>query len=203
MDEVSLVETIRHRIFLRAQGLQLPNSKCSASLDDLIQLNYRIISGNAGWAACCDLHQYLEGACDTDRFMPWLGAQKLRYEDSFDIVVPALCNAWKRLVFPYETLPWTIFAIAMLEPEAALAKLIQLHQQSCCNRCQRCCDPSFALPLFKFVLPLGEPARRLGRVQMVQKMLKDVLRDLPASTVQALVYQGPRNHQEFVNHWQG
>lgn len=136
MDEVSLVETIRHRVFLRCQGLQLPRSKCTASLDDLIRLNWEIISGKGGWKAVSDFHAMLEAPEDSNCFLPWLGSSKLRYGDAVELVVPALCSAWKRLVFPYQALPWKIFDIIWLDdPDSVYAKLSELRADSVCNRC--------------------------------------------------------------------
>lgn len=184
MDNVSFVETIRHRTYLRNSGLTLPDSKCRATLHDLIDLNRNIISGATGLKAVRAFLTTLQMSDDADVWMPWM-TPKLQYRSCFDMMVEAMANAFRRLVFPFQCLPWSLFKIVGMDCPGALNILRSLDVESRSLGCHCCRDPSFAEPIFEFVLEPGLSIPTcLARVQTVQELLADTLRDLPASTVQ-------------------
>ncbi|CAK8986134.1 unnamed protein product [Durusdinium trenchii] len=95
MDKVSFVESVRQRIYLRNQGLVLPRSKCTATVDELIAMNHEIISGKLGWQAVRELFEMLRAPDGADCWLQWLGPV-LQYQDCFQLILPAMCNAWRR-----------------------------------------------------------------------------------------------------------
>lgn len=178
MDQVSLVETVRHKVYLRSCGLELPQSSCAASEQDLVELNLQVVSGETGWNALCAFHALLEAPEDAECWNPGV---HLNFGECFDLVLPAMSNTWRRLVMPYESLPWALFRLVKLDADAALVSLEGLLMQT--SQCSKCQDISFSKVVFDYVLR-GDREEQLQRMQEMQSLLRDVLRDLPASTIQ-------------------
>ena len=184
MNEASLVESIRHRVFLRQQGLELLDSKCTKTDADLIRLNYELVTGQTGWRAVMEFYDLLRASEDDDCWMPFL-TPRLQYSGCFDLIAGAMCNSWRRLVLPYQCLPWGLFHMVYVNTEEAMHCLRDLQVANQDSGCSGCQDPSFSELLFKFVLANGlSQEQQQQRTQEVQQLLQDVLRDLPASTVQ-------------------
>ena len=185
MDEISLVETIRHRLHLRDLGLKLEGSQCKATLENLLEKNLNVVSGKLGEMAVSDLFDILNSPEDSDIWLQWLGSNRLKYNECFPLVVMALCQAWRRLVFPYQAFPYLLFRLAVLDPLEAYIALAS-HKQSLNHAstatCLGCQDPSFTKVMVDFVFQTEHNRER--RVKLLQEFLKDGLRELPASTVQ-------------------
>ncbi len=75
MDQVSLVETCRQRVMLKARGLKLQKSKCDKTVEDVRKMNFDIFSGACAMSVLKEYTRYLIATADDDLWMPWLSEE--------------------------------------------------------------------------------------------------------------------------------
>ena len=145
MEKVSFTEVARARLRLKNRGLTLSDSACrNANVDDLAKLTREIITGETGWRVIDDFQRLLEAPSTADVWFPSLGVQK---QDSVELLLIGVADAYRRLVMPYECLPWQLFQVVGQEPTVALETLKTLRQQH--RTCSMCIDPMFSQALGK------------------------------------------------------
>ena len=139
MDQVSYAETAQTRLRLKSIGLELPGSKCPSSRDEVIEVNLNILIGGAGQGAIAEYRKLLESPATADNWFADLGVSK---DDSLPLLLIGICEAWRRLVLPYSSLPWQLLRVARMDVDDALDLVAALQKQHC--SCPRCSDPMCA-----------------------------------------------------------
>ena len=136
MDQISLVETIRHRLRLRRTGLGLKDSKVQHSERDLAELNLRLVSGEEGEkvlsAFFSSLTSNLDGQSDV-----W----GIPVVECVDAILLGMSDTWRRLVLPFQCQPWQCFRIARMNADSGLSFLRR--EQEKVKGCRSCADTFF------------------------------------------------------------
>eukprot|EP00439_Symbiodinium_sp_Y106_P065793 s1996_g10.t1 len=126
MDQVSYAETAQTRLRLKSIGLELPGSKCPSSRDEVIEVNLNILIGGAGQGAIAEYRKLLESPATADNWFADLGVSK---DDSLPLLLIGICEAWRRLVLPYSSLPWQLLRVARMDVDDALDLVAALQKQ--------------------------------------------------------------------------
>ena len=188
MDEISLVETVRHRFHLKSKGLSLSHSQCSCEPEDLQYLNSQFVLGNRARDVIFAYGELLQAPPNDPRWMPFLSVDGLGFCTCLSSIVKSMCDAWRRLLLPTQFMPWQIFKIACPEwtPTKAADFLDTLKQKHCA--CEFCSDCMFAAVIFRWLQSNGGSndggVGHLQAVARLQKLLRDLLLELPVSSVQ-------------------
>ena len=133
MDRASLMETIRFRLRHRRSGLALEQSHCQQSADEFAEMNLQMVSGEAGWDAICEFMRLLV-TVETEELHRVLN---ISMEDSMKLIIPAMCDSWRRLVLPYQGLPFQVLKIIRMDPNTGLSFMKTLREQACgCSFCE-------------------------------------------------------------------
>ena len=141
MDRVSLVETLQSRLRLRRQGLKLPDSQSESSCvpEEVVRLNAEILTGEAGWDCIGAYQELLLTPADVAVWRHDLGVRK---EQCLALILLAVCDTFRRLVLPFEAMPYQMFRLLDGNLLEALQLARSMRQQHA--SCDRCCDPLFA-----------------------------------------------------------
>ena len=135
MDQVSLVETVRQRVRLRLQGLLLPHSTCRFSEADLTRMNLDILQGRAGWEVIDKSYQLLVVDPRSDPI--WHPQYAVPYAPCVHLVLASMCDAWRRLVLPYENITYSVLSLADMDAEQGLELFWrEFHKVSGCDLCE-------------------------------------------------------------------
>ena len=141
MHDVSFVEVAQNRLRLRSSGLDLPDSRCHHTREEVALLNLRIVSGDAGRHAIDEYFRMLQRPQTDDEWFSDLGVSK---QQSLHLMLLALCDAWRRLVLPFEAMPWQLFKVIAMEPAHALDYVCVLRREHYSTDCHRCSDELFS-----------------------------------------------------------
>ena len=136
MDQISFVESVRHRLRLRRCGLGLTSSRVQHTEKELAELNLRLISGEEGEKTLTAFYHLLT----TD-----IGGQSAMWGipvfDCLDSILLGMADTWRRLVLPFQCQPWQCFRISRMNAEAGLAYLRAEHEKV--KACPSCADTFF------------------------------------------------------------
>ena len=148
MDQASLVETVRRRLRLRLQGLQLADSKCTSSEEDLVEMNLHILGGEAGWEVVLENYDLLLSDPATDaNWCPHFG---LPFATCAPLLVASMCDSWRRLVLPYQNITCCLLQLAVMDVQDGLELLWR--EQRKVAACSLCRDRFFAMAPRQFNL---------------------------------------------------
>jgi len=144
-DELSRVESVRHRFHFRLRGLSLPDSKCPANASDLLLLNLEFTSGSRSQEvlkAYCDM---LQSPPTDDCWFPWLSDNESRvsYVTCIRQLTVAMCDSWRRLHLPTRYLPLKLFYIAAPDRTPTQAADFLEHIKCQYRSCHLCMDAPF------------------------------------------------------------
>ena len=89
VNRVSLVESAQTRVRLRANGLELPRSRCRADRKSVALMNLALVSGEAGRAVIQDYQHMLQEPEDHPCWHADLGVSK---ERSISVVFLGVCD---------------------------------------------------------------------------------------------------------------
>ena len=141
MHRVSLVEALQARLRLRRQGLRLPGSQRKGSCvpEEVVRLNAEILTGEAGWDCIGAYSELLDTPADAALWRHDLGVQK---EQCLALILLGVCDCFRRLVLPFEAMPYQMFRLldGTLNDALQLAKSMKRQHGSC----DHCRDPLFA-----------------------------------------------------------
>ena len=179
MDSASLVETVRLRVRSRGKGLSLESSSCKqVSDEDFVRMNLSLLTGLDGWLVVDEFFHMLQMPHMLETCYPGCA---LSLDTCFPLIVAGMADAYRRLVFPSQALPWTLLDVAVLTNEEALSKLQAVDRQCSCRRCR---DPLFSGLFIDFALKGGPEQDTPVRVAAVQQLFWDLLLELPGSSVE-------------------
>ena len=131
MDRISLVETIRQRVRLKTQGVQLGDSRCKYTESDLVQMNLQILSGEAGSDVIAAGYSLL---LQPPEAAVWYPEFNMPYHESVLALLASMCDSWRRLVLPYQTFTYRILRIASMDADEGLEYIWREH-----NKVKHCC----------------------------------------------------------------
>ena len=138
MDRASLVETVRHRVYLRVRGLD-PPSTCPHGEDDLRTLNLDLLTGVSGLDV---VRQYYTLLTSEPGSAAWHPDFDLPYQDCVLLIFSTVCDTWRRLVLPYQSFTYTCLRVASMSTQEGLEFLWREYQKlDVCNLCR---DQQFA-----------------------------------------------------------
>ena len=137
MDRVSYVETVRQRLLLRRSGLTLRDSNIQETEPDLAELNLQLICGEAGIDVIKEFYNMLAESQLSDDMALW----GVSLEECLNAIITGMSDSWRRLVLPFESLPWKSFRILRMPPNTGLEFLRREHQQT--STCAACGDAFF------------------------------------------------------------
>ena len=130
MDAVSYVETARSRICLKSTGLSLEDSKCDVTFENLVKLNWNLLSGDTATEAVIEFSAFLEAHPESELTEPF----GLTFADIFPHVFVAMCDSYRRLCLPAKQLKFAILEIGLMTVEDAAHFLVDLAlQPKCCS----------------------------------------------------------------------
>ena len=180
MNTVSLVETVRCRLRMKARGILKASSTCQdVAPSELMSMSLRILSGAAGWTVVSEYTTLLQAPASDDM---WLSDMGLEKQSCVHLLLIGAADAFRRLILPFESLPWSLFKVINEDDDAAMTSLHTLRMQH--RPCDLCWDQLFAAVFIDWVLsdniPLPKQMRRLRHLKL---LLGDVLLQLPTSTV--------------------
>ena len=130
MDQVSLVETVRHRLSSKNLGLQLPGSKCQQGPDDLRSLNWKLLSGRQCLEIVLDYTTLLTAGEECCVY----ASTGIVYSDMFPLSIRAMCEAYRRLFPPGRMLMRSMLGIYYmdLDDAAAFIRDARVKHAMCC-----------------------------------------------------------------------
>ena len=102
-------------------------------------MNAEVLTGSAGWDAIGAYHEMLVTPVEAALWHQELGVQK---EQCLSLMLLAVCDTFRRLVLPFEALPYQTFRLLHGSEQEALQLAKSLKQKHC--RCSRCRDPLFS-----------------------------------------------------------
>ncbi|CAE7224835.1 unnamed protein product, partial [Symbiodinium sp. CCMP2456] len=179
MDRASLVDTVRHRFYLRVRGLN-PPSKCPYGEDDLRSMNLGLLSGERGLEV---VQQYYHLLLSEPESADWFPEFDLPYTRCILLIFTTMCDSWRRLVLPYQSITSACLRIASMSTQEGLEFLWREQQKL--GACTLCKDQHFAQVLMKEVFAPGLTTDdREARYASVQSMIRDLLLHVPASSVE-------------------
>ena len=148
MDHISLVETVRHRVRLRLQGLSFSDSKCQHSADELASMNLLVFTGQTGWDAVHQSYRLLLQDPSSDEWHPHY---RLNYQSCVQLMLTTVCDTWRRLILPYQCLTYNILRAVQMEDESGLEFIWREHRRA--GECPCCQDQFFAKALWLQQVP--------------------------------------------------
>ncbi|CAE7336564.1 unnamed protein product, partial [Symbiodinium pilosum] len=94
-----------------------------------------------------------------------------------------MCDAWRRLVLPYENITYSVLSLADMDAEQGLELFWrEFHKVSGCDLCE---DHFFAKVFYDYLFaPNIDQQTRLQRYQSVRLCIKDTVMQGPASSVE-------------------
>lgn len=128
MDLVSFVETARNRICLKSKGVQLANSMCTTTCDELRQLNWRLLNGDRGYETVAEYSAILEAHPQSELLEPF----GLTFSDMFPNVFAAMCDTYRRICLPSEQLKFCILELGQMSTDDAMNFLIDVASRPLC-----------------------------------------------------------------------
>lgn len=146
-DELSRVESTRHRFHLRLRGLSLPGSQCPATATTLLHLNLQFTSGSRSQDVVC---AYSKMICSTKTDECWCGfagVEEVHFANCFKQLAMAMCDSWRRLHLPTKFLPLRLFYIASPERTPSEAADFLEHVKTSFGICGLCMDGPFTKAL--------------------------------------------------------
>ena len=133
MHYASLVETVRHRVYLRARGLN-PPSTCPYGEDELRAMNFNLLTGQRGWEV---VHDYYSLLMSPPGSPAWFPEFELPHTECVLLIFATMCDSWRRLVMPYQSLTSTCLQVASLSAQEGLEFLFRENRKmQACNLCQ-------------------------------------------------------------------
>ncbi|CAE7247860.1 unnamed protein product [Symbiodinium sp. CCMP2592] len=180
MNTVSFVETVRCRLRMKGRGILKESSKCQdVAPSELMSMSLRILSGAAGWTVVSEYTTLLEAPASDDM---WLSDMGLEKQSCVHLLLIGAADAFRRLILPFESLPWSLFKVYNMDDDAAMTSLQSLRLQH--RHCELCYDQLFAAVFIDWVLSDNIPLpKQMRRLQHLRLLLGDVLLQLPTSTV--------------------
>ena len=139
MDRASFLEAAQTRLKLRRRGLQLPESKCSQSAEDVVLGNMEMLTGRAGWQALREYHELLLMPDGDEVWQQDLGVRK---SACIALILIGVGDTFRRLILPFEGLPYKALTLVEGDPRDALRSAEALRNQH--TRCPACSDPLFS-----------------------------------------------------------
>eukprot|EP00435_Cladocopium_sp_Y103_P046102 s1002_g13.t1 len=165
MDQISLVESIRHRLRMRRCGLGLADSQVQHTEEDLAELNLRLISGEEGCKTVANFCSILL----SPNMGSQLGVWGIPVLECVDSILLGMADTWRRTVLPFQCQPWQCLRIARMDAENGLCFLRQEQ----------------AKVLIRNIFKPGATAQQKRLAYESMKLLiVDLLCDLPASSVE-------------------
>lgn len=186
MDRASLMETMRLRMRLRRQGVELASSKVTTTQAEFAAQNLEMVSTEAGWDVVKDMFELIT-ASETDELHDLFNVS---LDDTTLPMVSGICDAWRRLIMAYQCLPWRFLQIVRMDSDTGLPFIRKLRAEV--QGCDLCKDQFFSEVLMDFVLN-GDEGGLAERFKKVRQLVEDVLCELPASSVE--VEKGHANVQ--------
>ena len=207
MDRVSWVETAQARARLKAQGLRLEQSRCAAGSRDVALMNLQLLSGEAGLEVVAAYDELFRAHQDHDCWYRTLGVRK---EDALNLLFLAVGDSWRRLVLPFQCLPWQFLRLVTFDGKEALDFAYACtHQHGTCDRCRddlftqagssgvcacvclsvRACALSILLRARQvfagwLLAPQVSEETRLHRLRRLQILFEDLLCVIPSTSVE-------------------
>eukprot|EP00439_Symbiodinium_sp_Y106_P040833 s1043_g5.t1 len=165
---------------MKARGILKASSTCQdVAPSELMSMSLRILSGAAGWTVVSEYTTLLQAPASDDM---WLSDMGLEKQSCVHLLLIGAADAFRRLILPFESLPWSLFKVINEDDDAAMTSLHTLRMQH--RPCDLCWDQLFAAVFIDWVLsdniPLPKQMRRLRHLKL---LLGDVLLQLPTSTV--------------------
>lgn len=120
-------------------------------------------------------------------------------KDAFTLSLQAMAESWKRLVFPTQSLPFTLFQLADLDHECFLKEYARLRRDM--QSCRQCADLEFSTPVLNFI-PLDclqEDHLIRAKVCQIKHLLQDIDAPLSSDLVECL--HGYSQH--LLHRWRG
>ena len=182
MDRLSLAETMQNRLKMRRQGLLLPGhaSACEDLPYKVAQENLAILTGRAGWETLAEYQSMLLTPAGAQLWNTDLGVYK---EQCLSLMLLAIGDGFRRLILPFESMPYQLFRLVHGNLDEAKALAVSLQQQNA--DCLCCSDPLFAKVFLDCVLDPGIQAEhQIRRLERLRVVLLDVPQDVPASSVE-------------------
>lgn len=124
MDSVSFVETVRKKLCLKQRGLDLRDSKCETTCEELRVLNWNLLSGAKGYDIVSEYSQLLNLHEESELTRPF----GLEFKDS------TMCETYRRICLPARQLKFLILEIGLMLVDDAMKFLEDLAgQPRCCS----------------------------------------------------------------------
>ncbi len=112
MDELSLLETCRDRLFLRAMKFNV-KSQGPTKPKDIVVMTLAFLTGEKGRKVVAGYAAMLKAKPDDKIWLPWLaGPGHLSFGRCCLMLIACVCDSWRRLVFRFDCFPWKILPIA-------------------------------------------------------------------------------------------
>ncbi|CAE7291626.1 unnamed protein product, partial [Symbiodinium sp. KB8] len=179
MDRASLVDTVRHRFYLRVRGLN-PPSNCPYGEEELRSMNLDLLTGERGLEV---VQQYYHLLLSEPESADWFPEFDLPYTKCILLIFTTMCDSWRRLVLPYQSITSSCLRIASMSSQEGLEFLWREQQKV--GACILCKDQHFAQVLVKQLFEPGMTADdREARYASIQNMIRDLLLHIPASSVE-------------------
>ena len=146
MDRASLVDTVRHRFYLRVRGLN-PPSNCPYGEEELRSMNLDLLTGERGLEV---VQQYYHLLLSEPESADWFPEFDLPYTKCILLIFTTMCDSWRRLVLPYQSITSSCLRIASMSSQEGLEFLWREQQKV--GACILCKDQHFAQADFYTVL---------------------------------------------------
>ena len=137
MDHLSLLETVRIRTRLRIQNILPQTSKCTMSLEEFGQNATRVLTGEAGMDV---LHEYFN-ILQLPGDLAWSSFFGLNQDECLPITVMGMADSWRRLVLPFQGMPWALFRLIHMDFDQGVEFLRDTGLRT--GGCAKCQDPFF------------------------------------------------------------
>lgn len=137
MDHLSLLETVRIRTRLRIQNILPQTSKCTMSPEEFGQNATRVLTGEAGMDV---LHEYFN-ILQLPGDLAWSSFFGLNQDECLPITVMGMADSWRRLVLPFQGMPWALFRLIHMDFDQGIEFLRDTGLRT--GGCAKCQDPFF------------------------------------------------------------
>ena len=165
MNSLAMVETARHHVFLKGAGLVL--SEHSSTIEDVVRMNWKILSGTLGHETLAEFTQILQLHPESELMAPF----GLTFENVFMKVFPVLTDSWRRLCWISRQAKFCVLGMGLMSHQEARALLDEMLRKP------KCCTGPFVDQLIDLVEKKGVD------LAAVIRLLKDALLNIPASSV--------------------
>ena len=141
------------------------------SRQDVIRTSMRILTGSAGQDVVRDYTLLLMATPTEQVWLPDFAFVDAvtNYSESAPLLLGALAESWRRLVFPMQGQPWTLFQIVDLTSEEAARFLDDMLAER--KVCSHCAHKAFSCQVLAAYVQWG---RDEAAAQRVQRVLVDV-----------------------------